>query len=341
MDYNTLILSTSDEDLEKAAELLKKGLTVGIPTETVYGLAADAFNERAVSEIYKAKGRPSDNPLIVHIGEYSDIYNLVREIPANAVKLADAFWPGPLTMVLPKKDCIPAVTSGGLDTVGIRFPAHKTAREIIGRCGRPLAAPSANLSGSPSPTSAAHVYSDLKGRIPAVVDGGDCAVGLESTVVCFDSEGRAVILRPGFVSAEDMQSELGADKVVCARGVTEEISEGEKVLSPGIKYKHYSPKANVTILCGSIDSFISFVQAHNGDKTVSMIFDSDKDKFPFEYVTFGDSSEEQARQLFSVLRRLDETGAEQVYARCPEKTGVGLAVYNRLLRAAGFEVIYL
>lgn len=341
MNYDTQMLSSSDEDIDKAAALLREGRVVGIPTETVYGLAADAQNSSAVSEIFKAKGRPQDNPLIVHIGELSDIYKYVTEVPENALKLAEAFWPGPLTMVLPKKDIIPMTTSGGLDTVGIRFPVHPVAREIIRRSGCALAAPSANLSGSPSPTTAMHVYKDMNGRIPAIVDGGDCAVGVESTVVSFDSDGRVRLLRPGFVSLEDIKGIVGEDNALCARGVTEKISDGEKVLSPGMKYKHYSPKANVTILCGDMEKFTEYVSEHNGDKVCSMIFDSDANVFPFKYITYGDTSEEQARKLFAVLRSIDDMGMEQVYARCPEQTGVGLAVYNRLLRAAGFEVISL
>ena len=341
MDHDTQMLSSSEEDIDKAAALLKHGMVVGIPTETVYGLAADALNTEAVAEIFKAKGRPQDNPLIVHIGELSDIYKYVKEVPENALKLADAFWPGPLTMVLPKKDIIPMTTSGGLDTVGIRFPVHGVAREIIKRSGCPLAAPSANLSGSPSPTTAMHVLRDMKGRIPAIVDGGDCAVGVESTVVSFDNDGKVRLLRPGFVSLEDIRGVVGDNNALCAKGVTEKISEGERVLSPGMKYKHYSPKANVTILCGDMDKFTRYVSAHNGEGVCSMIFDSDAMGYPYKYITYGDTSEEQARRLFSVLRSLDDMGAVQVYARCPEQTGVGLAVYNRLLRAAGFEVVTL
>ena len=341
MTYDTQMLSSSEEDIEKAAALLREGKVVGIPTETVYGLAADALNSTAVSKIFKAKGRPQDNPLIVHIGEFSDIYKYVTEVPENADKLAKAFWPGSLTMVLPKRDIIPMTTSGGLDTVGIRFPVHPVAREIIRRSGTALAAPSANLSGSPSPTAAMHVYNDMNGRIPAIVDGGDCAVGVESTVVSFDKDGRVRLLRPGFVSLEDIKGVVGEDNAVCAKGVTEKISDGEKVLSPGMKYKHYAPKANVTILCGTIEQFTKYVSAHNDDRVCSMIFDSDANGFPFKYITYGDTSEEQARKLFSVLRSLDDMGTEQVYARCPRQTGVGLAVYNRLLRAAGFEVVNL
>ncbi len=341
MNYDTQMISISSEDIDKAAMLLREGKVVGIPTETVYGLAADALNESAVREIFKAKGRPADNPLIVHIGELDDIYKYITEMPENAHRLAEAFWPGPLTMVLPKKDIVPYVTSGGLDTVGIRFPVHPTAREIIRRSGTALAAPSANLSGSPSPTSAKHVLSDMNGRIPAIVNGGECAVGVESTVVSFDERGRVVLLRPGFVSLEDMQSIVGAENVICAKGVTEELPDGERVMSPGMKYKHYSPKANVTVVCGDMERFTEYVSAHSGDGVYSMLFGADSEGYPFHFACYGDTADEQAHRLFAVLRELDEAGARQIYARCPDRRGVGLAVYNRLLRAAGFEVVNL
>ena len=335
MEFETTILSDSAEDIAAAAEIVKKGGVVGMPTETVYGLAANALDPDAVADIFKAKGRPQDNPLIVHIAEYEELDRLVCDVPDTARKLAEHFWPGPLTMVLKKRDIIPMVTSGGLDTVGIRFPVHKTAREFIRACGAPIAAPSANLSGSPSPTSAKHVYDDMHGRIPAIIDGGECPVGVESTVVCF--EGDAVkILRPGFVSGEDMKA--AGFRVLYARGITEEIAAGEKVLSPGMKYKHYSPKANVTIVEGTDSGFMSFAEAHSGDGVYFMIFGREGD-FPYNNMVYGNTPEEQARTLFGCLREADDIGAKQVYVRCPEKSGVGLAVYNRLLRAAAFETV--
>ena len=341
MEFETKMLSASDDDIKLAGRLLAEGKVVGIPTETVYGLAANALDPAAVSDIFKAKGRPQDNPLIVHIAEFEDIYKYVTEVPENALKLAKAFWPGPMTMVLPKKDIIPLVTSGGLDTVGIRFPVHPVARAIIKASGCPLAAPSANLSGSPSPTTAKHVMDDMRGRISAIVDGGECHVGVESTVISFEKDGKVKLLRPGFVSLEELAGVVGSENVSCAKGVTEKISDGERVLSPGMKYKHYSPKANVTIVEGSAEQFIGFMKEHQGNKVCAMMFGSDAADYPYPHVTYGDTSEEQARELFGVLRSLDDMGMEQVYARCPEKTGVGLAVYNRLLRAAGFEVIRL
>jgi len=330
----TRLLSTRKEDLMFAADLLKNGEVVGIPTETVYGLAADAENAEAVGKIFSAKGRPQDNPLIVHIAEVSQLEEYAHDIPDIAYRLAEKFCPGPLTMVLPKKDIIPNITSAGLDTVGIRMPAHPAARAIIKACGKALAAPSANLSGSPSPTSAAHVMNDLGGRIPAIVDGGCCPVGVESTVISFE-DGAIRLLRPGFVSAEEL-SEFG--RVIPDRHITEAAAEGEAVRSPGMKYKHYSPKANVTVVCGSREEYLDYVNSHAGVGVYAMLFGDEAEGCRLPYIAYGNTSEEQAAELFAALRKFDEIGAKQVYARCPETSGVGLAVYNRLLRAAGFEI---
>lgn len=334
--YKTEILSTSDNDIDRAAKLINDGEVVGMPTETVYGLGADATNEAAVKKIFEAKGRPQDNPLIVHLSSVDMMDRYVCNIPELAYKLAERFCPGPLTMVLPKRDIIPYVTSAGLDTVGIRIPYHITARKLIEACGKPIAAPSANLSGSPSPTTAHHVLNDMNGRIPAIIDGGACAVGVESTVISFENDGIR-LLRPGYISVEDL-SVFGAP-VFCDKGITEAVAANEKVLSPGMKYKHYSPKANVTIIVGELENFIKYVSEHNGDDVYAMLYDSDAASYPYKYMTYGDNAKEQAAQLFSVLRRADEIGAKQIYARCPSQDGVGLAVYNRLLRSAGFEVI--
>lgn len=340
MEIKTELLSSSDEDIKKAAGIIKHGGVVGMPTETVYGLAADAADSKAVEKIFVAKGRPQDNPLIVHIADISDFERYGCEIPDTAYILAESFWPGPLTMVVKKRDIIPDTTSGGLDTVGIRFPVHPAAQKLIRESGTALAAPSANLSGSPSPTTAQDVMKDMSGRVPAVIDGGSCPVGVESTVVCFEND-NVKILRPGFVSGEDIGGVIGSKglKVLYAHGITEEIAAGEKVLSPGMKYKHYSPKANVTLIRGGIEGFTEYVGRHDGSGTYSMIFDRDADGFPYRYIPYGDTSEEQARALFRALRHADELGAKQVYVRCPDISGVGLAVYNRLLRAAAFEEV--
>ncbi len=336
MQFATKLLTSADADINYAAELIKGGEVVGMPTETVYGLAADAENADAVKKIFAAKGRPQDNPLIVHIAEIADIEVYAHDVPPIAYKLAEKFCPGPLTMVLPKRDRIPDITSAGLDTVGIRIPYHPAARKLIRLSGKSIAAPSANLSGSPSPTTADHVLNDMNGRIPAIIDGGSCPVGVESTVISFEN-GAARILRPGFISWEELSEFCD---VIKDRHITESAAAGEAVRSPGMKYKHYSPKAKVTIVCGSEQQFIDFVNNTNDDKVYAMPFEA-SEKIYVPCIPYGKTSEEQAAKLFAALREFDEKGAERVYAMCPAQNGVGLAVYNRLLRAAGFDVIDL
>lgn len=335
--FDTMLLDSSENSIKKAAELIRAGEVVGMPTETVYGLAANAFNENAVRKIFAAKGRPADNPLIVHVSSFEEISPLVTEIPVLAQKCAELFWPGPLTMIMPKSDMIPMVTSGGLDTVGIRMPSNNTARAFIKECGCPIAAPSANLSGSPSPTTASHVLNDMNGRIPAIIDGGACGVGVESTVISFEGDGIR-LLRPGFVSAEDLREVT--ENVLIDKGVLEMLDENARVSSPGMKYKHYAPKAEVSIVCGNSGEFNDFCMKNASADDVLMVFDeSDAAGLENRLLVLGKSDEEQAQRLFDALRVLDEMGAKKVYARCPNKTGVGLAVYNRLLRAAAFRVI--
>lgn len=337
MAMETKIISSDNESLAFAAELIKKGMVVGMPTETVYGLAADATDENAVKKIFEAKGRPSDNPLIVHICSMDMTENIAHDIPEAAYRLAEKFWPGPLTMILPKNDVIPSVTSGGLDTVGVRMPLSECARELIRLSGKPIAAPSANRSGYPSPTSAMHVFNDMNGRIPVIIDGGECQVGVESTVIAFDDENTVRILRPGYVTETDIAEIV--PNVILDRAITSEVKEGQKVASPGMKYKHYSPKADVAVVDGDDEAFMKFASENQGDKVYFLVFGNDIDiKNSYSY---GNDSIEQAHNLFSLLRELDEAGAERIYVRMPEKTGVGLAVYNRLIRAAGFEVITL
>ncbi|NLZ45342.1 MAG: threonylcarbamoyl-AMP synthase [Clostridiales bacterium] len=334
--YYTKILKADAQSIKLAGELIKNGELVGIPTETVYGLAGNALNSNSSDKIFLAKGRPSDNPLIVHITELNDIYGLVSDFPVLAQKCAEKFWPGPLTMILPKKDVIPSQTSGGLDTVGIRIPSDITARAIIKAAGVPVAAPSANLSGSPSPTEAVHVYDDLKGKIPLIIDGEHSVVGVESTVISFLENGIHV-LRPGFISPEDLTEVT--PNVTVDDGVIHMLAENAVVKSPGMKYRHYSPNADVIILDGDLTGFNRFICNNADENDYCMIFDDDILKSDNQYVTYGKDSTEQAIQLFSVLRKLDELKVKKVYARCPNRNGVGLAVYNRLLRAAGFQVI--
>ncbi|MBQ8623546.1 MAG: threonylcarbamoyl-AMP synthase [Oscillospiraceae bacterium] len=335
---NTVILSASNEDIAFAASLINKGEVVGIPTETVYGLAADAMNEEAVKKIFKAKGRPADNPLIVHVSRFEMVYDIALEIPPLAHKLAERFWPGPLTMIMPKSDKIPDVTSGGLDTVGIRYPSHPVAQALINISDKPLAAPSANLSGSPSPTNCARVYEDMRGRIPAIIDGGECDVGVESTVISFE-DGGIRILRPGKISVEDFLTVT--DKVYVDKGVLAQLDADAVAKSPGMKYKHYSPKANIILIDSEVDAFKNYVSQNKCENTYCLLFDESEAVAGVGFLTYGVTSEEQAHYLFERLREFDEMGAKTVYARCPSKDGVGLAVYNRILRSAGFNLIKL
>lgn len=333
----TEILPVSGESTEKAAQLLKNGEIVGIPTETVYGLAADAFNEKAVEKIFLAKGRPQENPLIVHICDMEMLPVPALEIPSLAYTLAEHFWPGPLTMIFKKQPALPDCVNNGMPTVAVRMPEHKAALELIKKCGFPLAAPSANLSGKPSPTTAQHVFNDLNGKIPLILDGGKCGFGLESTVIMFNVNG-VKILRPGAVTPE-MLSEF--TEVEIDGTVYRSLESGEQPISPGTKFKHYSPKADVTIIDTENDTlFADYVNSHDGTNTYAIIPSDDKN-IVIKTRCFGSTSLEQAANLFDLLRALDDEGAEEIYVRCPEKTGMGLAVYNRLLRSAAFKVINL
>ncbi len=336
----TKLLRAEGASVRLAGELLSEGQIVAIPTETVYGLAADAFNGSAVSQIFKAKGRPQDNPLIVHISDIRQVNLLAGYFPEKAVKLAEEFWPGPLTMILPKRPEIPDEVTCGLDTVGIRFPSNKIAQAIITAAGTPLAAPSANRSGSPSPTTAQHVFEDMDGRIPLIIDGGECEVGLESTVITLAAE-TPMLLRPGAITYEQLENAIG--KVDIASAVLSELANEEKPASPGMKYKHYSPKAEVIILDGSIEKIKDYIQQNSADGDYMLCFEGEVEFFELPVVTYGTENDalSQSHDLFSALRKVDELGAGRVFARCPSAEGVGLAVLNRLLRAAGFRRITL
>ena len=330
----TLLLNKNEIDI--AADIIKKGGIVAMPTETVYGLAADALNGEAVAKIFKAKGRPMDNPLIVHIADIKQIDMLVAAFPDKAKKLAEKFWPGPLTIVLPKSDIIPDEVSAGLSTVAIRFPSHPVAHELIAKSS-PIAAPSANLSGSPSPTTVRHVLADMDGRIDAIIDGGDCEVGVESTVITL-AEDVPTLLRPGGVTLEQLRAEIGEVKVHPA--VLKSLGKGMKASSPGMKYKHYSPKAEVILLKGSEQGFCEYIKANSDDKTAVLCYEEEKDSFK-NHIVLGKRDDEaaHAHRLFTCLREADEDGYTRVYAHCPREEGIGLAVYNRILRAAAFNVI--
>ncbi len=332
-------LMLGEDDIKTAAEIIKRGGLVAMPTETVYGLAADALNGNAVAKIFKAKGRPMDNPLIVHIADINDIYRLVSEFPEKARILAERFWPGPLTIILPKSDIIPVEVSAGLKTVAVRFPSNSIAYKLI-KNSVPLAAPSANLSGSPSPTNAKHVADDMDGRIDAIIDGGECDIGVESTVITL-AETPPRLLRPGGITLEQLREAIG--EVVVDDAVMNQLKDGKKASSPGMKYKHYSPKADVILIKGSKEKFIEYVNNHKSDGTAALCYDDDIEELNVPSISVGraDDYEAQAHRIFTSLRSADERGYRLIYAHCPSTKGIGLAVYNRMIRAAGFEVITL
>ena len=335
----TLYLKSNDKKaIQTAAEILQNGGLVAIPTETVYGLAANALDSEAVKKIFIAKGRPQDNPLIVHVSSIEEIAPLVEGIDPRAYALAEKYWPGPLTIIMKKSDKIPHEVSAGLDTVAIRMPSHECARAIISASGLPLAAPSANASGRPSPTKASHVIEDLDGRIDAVVDGGESDVGVESTVVTLCTN-PPTLLRPGGITPQQLIDVLG--EIEISHAVYEKLKEGEKVQSPGMKYKHYAPKAQVTIIKGSFEQYKKFLLAQR-DTVCAVCFEGEGKHFE-KYIEYGRESDElsQAHSIFDALREVDAMDCKRAFVRCPVSDGVGLAVYNRLLRSAAFRVIDL
>lgn len=336
----TLILPANEAGTaQAAAELIKKGELVALPTETVYGLGADGLNPEAVAKIFEAKGRPQDNPLILHLSEAREMESYCHSIPEAAYKLAESFWPGPLTMVLPAKDNVPKCTTAGLPTVAVRCPDCAITREIIALSGCPIAAPSANISGKPSTTTAQHVFHDHQGKIPAIVDGGACTVGVESTIVDL-TEQPARLLRPGGVTPEQLKSVLG--ELVVDKAVTSLLSKDEVAKAPGMKYRHYAPDCQVIIVTGSREAAAKCIHSlyKEGDRV--LCFKEElalyKDCAPLAY-----GSEEDVQSLsaglFAALRILDDPKVNRVYARCPEGDGLALAVQNRLGKAAAFERI--
>ncbi len=333
---NTKRLSADKSGLLEASRILKEGGVVGIPTETVYGLAANAYNPEAIVKIFEAKGRPQDNPLIVHIENINTLYEIASDIPASAILCAERFWPGPLTMVLKKQDKIPSVVSAGLGTVAVRMPSGKTARELIKTSGLPLAAPSANTSGKPSPTTAVHVLNDLDGKIDAVIMGEDCNVGVESTVITLVGD-HPVLLRPGGVTLEQLKEVL--PDITVSDAVLNELKSNQKAESPGMKYKHYAPKTETYLVEGQ--DFSNFVNQKQNAIAVCFFEESNSIKIP--KIIYGSEKEPEsfAKNLFDVLRNIDSSGADTAYIHAPEKDGIGLAVYNRLIRAAAFKVIKL
>ncbi len=332
----TEILSDKNEaELLFAAELIREGKLVAFPTETVYGLGADALNAEAVKNIFKAKGRPQDNPLIVHLSDVSEAEDYAYTSPLY-FRLARSFMPGPLTVIMPRKDIIPNEVTAGLDSVAIRIPEAESARRLIKLSSRPIAAPSANLSGKPSPTKAEHVIADMDGRIEAILCGADCRVGVESTVVKITGEDSLVICRPGGITYEMLSSVCG--DVTVDPAVLNKFDGAP--ISPGMKYRHYAPDAEVEILVGEEDTIVEFLK--DKEAFALMCFDEDEKLLKYENsrsLGAASDSDAQASRLFAYLREFDKNkGIKHIYARLPDKNGVGLAVYNRLIKAAGFKI---
>ena len=324
--------------IKLAARFILDGKLVAFPTETVYGLGADALNESAVRRIFEAKGRPADNPLIIHISRFEELERLASYVPKEARLLAERFWPGPLTMVLPKADDVPSVTTGGLDTVAVRMPSHPIARALIEE-STPIAAPSANISGKPSPTLAEHVIDDFYGKIECIIDGGETAVGVESTVIDLTSE-KPVLLRPGGLPLEELESVIGEVEIHPA--VRGELTDVAK--SPGMKYKHYSPNASVIVVEGKrenvrrkIMELVNEYRARGLRVGVMATEEYDAD----EFFHLGRSEAEVARNLFKALRELDKRGVDVIIAEGIEERGLGFAVMNRLRKAAGYKIVWV
>ena len=327
--------------IRETAEILRHGGLVAFPTETVYGLGGIATDSEAANKIYAAKGRPSDNPLIIHVAAPEDAE---RYAHTNALyyRLAKAFMPGPLTVILPKKETVPKTVTGGLDTVAVRCPDHPIAHTLIAETGVAIAAPSANLSGSPSPTCGEHVRRDLTGRIDAIIDGGECEIGLESTIVQIKDDG-LVLLRPGAITADALS--CVCDRVEIAASITEELGENERPLSPGMKYKHYAPTVPLVLLEGNPEDIIIFLRhAQNAEHCAILCYHEELEQLRFERLIDIGAEKDLARQaqvLFGALRSADELDADIIYAHLPSKDGLGLALYNRLIRAAAHTVRHI
>jgi len=341
----TICWSSKDLELEenqiKLKETFEQGNLVIFPTETVYGIGANGLNPEASKKIYQAKGRPSDNPLILHIADKNDVFKYVKSLSQDAEKLMDAFWPGPLTMVLEKTELVPKETTGGLETVAVRFPKDLTAQQVIKLSGFPIAAPSANISGKPSSTKFEHVFEDFNGKVDIIIDGGPSKIGLESTVI--DLTGQIpTILRPGYVTKKMIEKVLGYE-VIDLSGTK---PTGE-VKSPGMKYTHYKPKGEVTLIRGSIEAMVKYVEAQKEklkDKKISVICESEyKNIFNVDVLLLGskDNQLEMAHNLFASLREMDKNQVEYIYIHYLNKDELGYALMNRLEKAAGYQIIDL
>lgn len=333
--------------MEQAGKLIAEGELVAFPTETVYGLGGDALDPDASRKIYAAKGRPSDNPLIVHIADFDDMKRVAREVPEQAKKLADAFWPGPLTMIVWKSDAVPEATTGGMQTVAVRMPNHPVALELIRRSRCLIAAPSANTSGRPSPTEAQHVAEDLSGKIAMILDGGPVGIGIESTIIDLTEE-KPMILRPGYITPE-MLSEVLQEEVVIDPGIIA-ADDTRKPKAPGMKYKHYAPKAEMIIVDGAQDAVIhkinelTAVKRAEGKKVAVIATDETKDRYDAQVIlSMGKRADEDAiaQHLYKILRECDELDVGEIYSECFQTPRIGQAIMNRLLKAAGHTVIHV
>lgn len=338
---NTIVFHPESDPnaVRDAAAILRRGGLLGIPTETVYGLGADALNEDAVSRIFLAKGRPQDNPLIIHVPDASWLERYCRSVPPAAYQLAERFWPGPLTMILPRRDIVPLQTTGGLETVGVRCPNHPVTLAIIEAAGVPIAAPSGNTSGRPSPTTAAHMIEDMDGRIDGIVDGGPCTVGVESTIIDLTVTPPR-LLRPGGLPLESLRQVLG--EVAVDKAVTGLLAAGERPRAPGMKYRHYAPHAPVTVVTGEPERSARRIQGLLSDTAGVICFDEYAPLFPGHIIhRLGPAADKsaQARHVFDALRTFDGTDVTEIFAQCPDDGGLGLAVANRLKKAAGFHLI--
>lgn len=330
----------NSENIDTCAAILRAGGLVAFPTETVYGLGGLATDASAATRIYAAKGRPSDNPLIIHIANPDDAerYAYTCEL---YYKLADAFMPGPLTIILPKRDTVPDTVTGGLNTVALRCPAHPIARELIKSAGAAIAAPSANLSGSPSPTEGKHVIDDMNGRIEAIIDGGSAEIGLESTIVKIDENGKALtLLRPGAITRDALL--CVCEEVNVAAAVTEALKENERPLSPGMKYRHYAPNAPLVLLDGNDEDIVKFILTKSSSERLLMLAYSEEIPLlrGINVIDVGnrDDLQAQAKRLFSALRAANDMELDKIYAHLPTQSGLGLALYNRMIRAAAHTV---
>lgn len=332
-------ISSAEPSITKAAEIIKNGGLVVIPTETVYGLGGNGLLSVSAEKIYAAKGRPSDNPLIIHINKPSDAENYAYT-NETYYALAKAFMPGPLTVILKKKDIVPKTVTGGLETVAIRCPAHPVARAIINAAGVPIAAPSANISGKPSPTCAEHVIDDLSGKVDMIIDGGECDIGLESTIVSIGEDNTLTLLRPGGITVDALM--CVCDTVRIPETIEKSLSENEKPLSPGMKYRHYAPSCPLVLLDGDEDNIEAFLKEEEKTKKIAILcYDEETEKYKNSILLpIGKSTDvaSHAKKLFSNLREADKFSPDVIYAHIPSKNGLGLALYNRMIRAAAHTV---